>query len=785
MADPLELFSPPVAGWFRSTFGTPTPPQAAGWPAITRGDHTLILAPTGSGKTLTAFLWGLDVLFRQLKETPEPEQRSRGAEYEPGVRIVYVSPLKALNNDVERNLQLPLAGIRARARAAGDPLPAIRVAVRTGDTPSGDRERMVRRPPQVLITTPESLYLMVTAERARPIFVTVHSVIVDEIHTLVGTKRGAHLALTLERLSRLARGPVQRVGLSATVRPLEEAARFLGGQEPAGTPREVAIVDAGYRKPLDLEVITPVDDFRELPGGSVWTAIVPELVRQIEAHRTTLLFCNSRRLAERTADRLNEQRLFEKTGERPVERLGGGVADVGIFAAGVDVGRLEAAGLQPIRAHHGSMSRQARLEMEGALKGGTLPALVATSSLELGIDVGEIDLVAHLQSPKSVGSGLQRVGRSGHLVGQTSVGRIYTTFVEDVMEAAAVAQGMLRGEIEATHTPENPLDVLAQQILAMASAEEWELDDMLALVRGAYPYRNLAAATFRGVVEMLAGKYPEQISRQLQARLSWDRVNNRLAALPGSRNLAIRSGGTIPDRGSYRLVLPDRRSQVGELDEEFVFETRVGDTFLLGSQVWRALEISEDRVVAEPAPGETPRMPFWRGDAPWRPYDLGRRIGQFRRRLADALQGIAPAELERIGRLSASDVEALADRGEVEGIGPARRELVRFLRRECALDRNSIVVAIGYVAGQLSAVGAIASDRAIVVELFEDALGDPRMVVHSPFGGRVNGPWAIALAGAIRARLGVDPQISSGDDGFMLRFANAELTAFGAGCPPG
>ncbi|HEY3110788.1 MAG TPA: hypothetical protein VGL23_18665, partial [Chloroflexota bacterium] len=390
--------------------------------------------------------------------------------------------------------------------------------------------------------------------------------------------------------------------------------------------------------------------------------------------------------------------------------------------------------------------------------------------------------------------------------------------------------GMLRGEIEATHTPENPLDVLAQQILAMASAEEWELDDMLALVRGAYPYRNLAEATFRGVVEMLAGKYPEQISRQLQARLSWDRVNDRLAALPGSRNLAIRSGGTIPDRGAYRLVLPDRRSQVGELDEEFVFETRVGDTFLLGSQVWRALEITEDRVVAEPAPGETPRMPFWRGDAPWRPYDLGRRIGEFRRRIADALAGVAPSELERIGRLTAGEIEVLAagdagdedgggegrlgdraaltlalsqgERGRdsdgpveqeggaptsvlVEGIGPARRELVRFLRRECALDRNSIVVAIDYVARQLESVGAIASDRSVIVELFEDALGDPRMVVHSPFGGRVNGPWAIALAGAIRARLGVDPQISSGDDGFMLRFANAELTAFGAGCPPG
>ncbi|MDQ3702264.1 MAG: hypothetical protein M3442_15285, partial [Chloroflexota bacterium] len=680
---------------------------------------------------------------------------------------------------------------------------------------------------------------MLTAQRAQGMFATTHTVIVDEIHTLVGTKRGAHLALSLERLERLARGGgsetdapeaggaggetvgagaprLQRIGLSATVRPLEEAARFLGGQDAAAgfAPRPVTVVAAPYRKGLDVRVVAVVDDFRDVPGSSIWTAVIPEVTQLIDRHHTTLVFCNNRRLAERTADRLNERRLLEKVG--PSGRIGpsggdgagGGAlpprrgdtvgADVGMFATGVDRSLLEAAGLQPIRAHHGSMSKAARLEMEEALKAGTLPALVATSSLELGIDIGEVDLVVHLQSPKSVSSGLQRVGRSGHLVGQTSVGRIFATHAEDVMEAAAVARGMLQGEIEETHTPENPLDILAQHVVAAVGAADWDYDDLYRLVRGAYPFRHLSPAAFNSVLEMLAGKYPAHVSRYLQARISWDRVHNRLAALPGTRFLATGSGGTIPDRGAYSMVLTDRRTKVGELDEEFVFESRPGDTFLLGSQVWRVAEITDDRVIAEPAPGEIPRMPFWRGDQPWRPYDLGKRIGAFRRRVVDLLTPLSPADVEGVRRLTDNDLARLVltdvpdaapsvranerqtsglpkDEGTSEPASDPLPALLRFLHGECGLDRNSIIQVVTYVTGQLGAAGELATDRSVVVEVFEDALGDPRMVVHSPFGGRVNGPWGIALGHVIRERLHMEPQVVTGDDGILLRFGDAAV----------
>lgn len=782
MIDPLRLFSPPVAAWFRETFSSPTPPQEQGWPVIARGEHALILSPTGSGKTLTAFLWSIDSLLRELRETPEPEPRSRApSSYRPGVRIVYVSPLKALNNDVERNLQEPLHGIRAIARAQGEALPEIRVAVRTGDTPSNERQKMLRRPPQVLITTPESLYLMLTSERARQIFSTTHTVIVDEIHTLVGTKRGAHLAVSLERLDHVTERPLQRIGLSATVRPLDNAARFLGGQDPRAdfAQRPVKIVDAAYPKALDVQITLPVEDFRDLPGDSIWSSIVPEVARLIDEHRTTLIFCNNRRLAERTADRLNEFRLQQRTGDSNAPLVRSRPGDLGIFAVGTDTRALEAVGLQPIRAHHGSMSKVARFEMEHALKSGRLPALVSTSSLELGIDIGDVDLVVHLQSPKSVASGLQRVGRAGHRVGQTSVARIFPSHADDLIEAAAVCRGMLRGEIEATETPENPLDVLAQQIVAMVGVDEWQTPDLYALVRGAYPFRNLSETVFRGVLEMLSGKYPESVSRQLKARISWDRVNDRLAPLPGSNMLAIGSGGTIPDRGAYALVLPDKRTRVGELDEEFVFETRTGDTFLFGSQVWRTLEITDDRVIAEPAPGEPPRMPFWRGDAPWRPYDLGQRVGAFRRELAEMVRALTPEEIETICGLIPAQIARLSD-GEPTDDSPASestaiRRVVTFLHQECGLDRNALVQVVDYIARQLDAAGDLATDRTVIAEVFGDAIGDPRLVVHSPFGGRVNGPWGIVLAGAIRERFGVEAQVITGDDGILLRFANAEI----------
>jgi ATP-dependent Lhr-like helicase len=785
MTDPLAAFAPAAQIWFREAFGHPTPPQSQGWLPIQRGENTLILAPTGSGKTLAAFLWGIDCLYAKLAAGEEPE----------GVELLYISPLKALNNDVERNLRVPLRGIRqVSRRESGLELPRLRVAVRTGDTPRSARQAMVRQPPHILITTPESLYLLLTSPRAREMFRSLRTVIVDEIHTLCGNKRGVHLALSLERLQQLAEGPVQRIGLSATIRPLEEAARFLGGYEPvvqpqtrgerpaegneegdasslpidalpAGSspldyrPRPVTIVDAGYEKPLDLKVITAVDDFRHLQGGSIWPSIIPRVLDLIRQHRTTLIFCNSRRLAERTADRLNEQLAAETSG-RAQEGWSAMVTREGVAqhrgfsAAGATVAS--------IRAHHGSMSREARLEMEADLKAGRLPALVGTSSLELGIDIGSIDLVAQIQSPKSVAQGLQRVGRSGHLVGQTSKGRIFTTHREDLMEAAAVAGGMLRGDVESTYTPRNCLDVLAQQIVAMASVETWSVEALYALARQAYPYHNLSRRAFTSVLHMLAGKYPSRAFRELRPRIGWDPVGNQISALPGSRIVALTNGGTIPDRGAFGAYLPDGKTKIGELDEEFVFETREGDVFVLGSQVWRAVEITDDRVLVAPAPGALPRLPFWRGDLPWRPYELGERIGQFRRQVAERLQALEP-----------STSAHPSDRSPAEQAVP--EELVRWLQRDHALDRNSAASVLRYVRRQLDSVGAISSDRMVIAECFSDALGDQRMVIHSPFGGKVNGPWGLALASVLRERTGVEVEVLSNDDGIIFRFPEAEV----------
>ncbi|MCB0107411.1 MAG: DEAD/DEAH box helicase, partial [Caldilineaceae bacterium] len=611
------------------TLGAPTPPQAQGWPAIQRGDHTLILAPTGSGKTLTAFLWAIDRLFHTVRApdaVPPVEEPTDGGQKkrkprkkQPTVQaetqLLYISPLKALNNDIERNLRTPLAGIRKVARERGEELPEISVAVRSGDTPSRERQAMVRKPPHILITTPESLYIMLTSPKARDLFRTVQTVIVDEIHTLAGSKRGVHLALTLERLQKLADQPVQRIGLSATIQPLAEVARYLGGadwQETDGerqlVPRPVTIVDAGYRKQLDLRVETVVADFRNLPGDSIWPSLIPRVAQLIEEHKTTLIFTNNRRQAERTADRLNEQRAAASRGEAVGLLVDNTAKGTGMF--GATTGPVD----NPIRAHHGSMSKETRLALETDLKAGKLPALVGTSSLELGIDIGAVDLVVQIEAPKAVAQGLQRVGRAGHLVGQTSKGRIFPTHRENLMEAAAVVGGMLRGEVEPIHTPRNALDVLAQQIVAMVAVDEWSVDALYDLICQAYPYRELTQRVFRATLAMLAGHYPSVSHRQLRARLVWDQVNHQLAALPGSRLLALTSGGTITDRGAFSAYLSDGKTKLGELDEEFVYETRVGDTLILGSQVWRVTDLTDDKVLVAPAPGATPRMPFWRGD---------------------------------------------------------------------------------------------------------------------------------------------------------------------------
>ena len=751
MTDALAAFLPAVQAWFREVFGQPTPPQALGWPAIQRGEHTLILSPTGSGKTLAAFLWGIDELYREIGQA--------GEEPDEGVRLLYISPLKALNNDVERNLRVPLAGTRRVAKEMNSPLPRLEVMVRTGDTPQSARRRMAKHPPHILITTPESLYLILTSPVAREMFRTLRTVIVDEIHTLVGNKRGVHLALSLERAVELAEGPAQRIGLSATQRPLEEVARFLGGHQypngqstnlPAGgrsedwetgqlVERPVTIVDAGMIKPMDLRVITAVEDFRELPGGSIWPAVIPQVMDLIEGHRTTLIFANSRRQAERAADRLNELWLSRQAGtaEGPEALVEDGtVKGIGLHGTGAVAG--------PFRAHHGSVSRDARLQLERALKEGRLPALVGTSSLELGIDIGTIDLVVQLQSPRGIARGLQRVGRSGHLVGQTSVGRLFPTHREDLLESAVVAHAMRQGDVEPSYTPQNSLDVLAQQIVAMVSVQDWDLDALLTVVRRAYPYHKLTRDLYHSVLDMLTGRYPSTAFRELRPRIAWDRVHNRLTALPGSRLLAIRNGGTIPDRGTFGTYLPDRKTKLGELDEEFVFETRPGDVFTLGANTWRVHEVTEDRLIVSPAPGHLPRMPFWRGDAPRRDYHLGRLYGAFRRELA--------------GRIAAED----------------EAEVVEWLQQEYVLDRNSAHNAVNYVRRQVEILGAISSDQNVIAELFTDALGDLRLVIHSPFGARVNSPWALALASAFREAMGTQPEVMVSDDGILFRFLEAD-----------
>ncbi|NLS76107.1 MAG: DEAD/DEAH box helicase [Chloroflexi bacterium] len=752
----MDAFIPPVREWFHKALGEPTPPQALGWPPIQRGKNVLILSPTGSGKTLAAFLCGINDIYARLAD----------GDAESGVQLLYVSPLKALNNDIERNLRTPLAGIREEAEAQGTPLPPLRVAVRTGDTPTSARASMVRRPPHILITTPESLYLILTSPVAREMLRTVRALIIDEIHTLCGNKRGAHLALSVERLERLTGRPLQRIGLSATQRPLEEVARFLGGLEPAGeggdhAPRPVTIVDAGRQKPLDLQVITPVHNLRQVPGGSIWSSVIPQVLNLIREHRTTLVFANGRRGAERCADRLNEQYAAEGENEDAPQLAALGVIDtsalspdgvpkgIGMFGTGAPAG--------PFRAHHGSISKAVRLQLERDLKEGRLPALVGTSSLELGIDIGAIDLVVQLQSPKSVSRGLQRVGRSGHLVGQTSVGRIYPTHPEDLLEAAAVAGGMLCGEVEATHTPQNCLDVLAQQIVAMVSVDEWDVDELYALVRRAYPYHRLTPGVYRGVLDMLSGKYPSAAFRELRPRLAWDRVHGRLAPLPGSNLTALRNSGTIPDRGYYGVYLPDRETRLGELDEEFVFETHPGDVFALGSQTWRVVEMDEDRVIVSDAAGHIPRMPFWRGDSIYRDYELGLRLGELRQQLAERVAALPPAP---------------EDGGDL-WTNPAA-ETMRWLQEGFALDASSARNAIQYVQGQIESLGAISSDRTVILETFTDALGDSRLVIHSCLGGRVNSAWALVLAHAFRERLGSSLEVQSDDDGILFRFPNVD-----------
>ena len=712
-------FSPATKAWFDRAFEAPTDAQTRGWDAIGRGDHTLILAPTGSGKTLAAFLWALDRLF---SEGPRE-----------GCRVLYVSPLKALTYDVARNLRAPLAGIAREAERMGIELPELRIGTRTGDTTAEERRLMTRRPPDILITTPESLYLLLTS-KAASMLRTVEHVIVDEIHSVASTKRGSHLALSLERLEEITARSPQRIGLSATQRPLDELARFLGGGAPRFRP--VSIVDAGVRKPLELSVVVPVEDMGDLSrppteapdagserSSSIWPAVYPQLLELIRSHRSTLIFVNSRRLAERLAARLNELAAEDET-----------------YAVGGSASMGSGAPAELVRAHHGSLAREQRTEIEDSLKMGTLPALVATSSLELGIDMGAVDLVIQVEAPTSVASGLQRIGRAGHSVGEPSKGRIFPKFRHDLLVAAAVAERMHSGLVEETRVPRNALDVLAQQVVATVAAASSEgpvaAQRLLDMVRRAYPYRELPDEAFHGVLDMLSGLYPSDEYADLRPRLVWDRVAGTLEARPGAQMLAVTSGGTIPDRGLYGVFTPEG-GRVGELDEEMVYESRVGETFLLGATTWRIQEITRDRVIVVPAPGVPGKMPFWHGDTAGRPYELGAALGQFTRTVPDR-----------------SDAD---------------------LSEACGLDDRAVRNLRSYLDEEREATGGVVpSDRQIVVERFRDELGDWRVAILSPFGARVHAPWALAVESRLRQEAGADVQALWSDDGIIVRLPESE-----------
>lgn len=740
----LDSFSPATRGWFAGAFDAPTAAQEGAWRAIGEGSDVLVVAPTGSGKTLAAFLASLD----RLAAVPPP------AEAKKRCRVLYVSPMKALAVDVERNLRSPLTGIRQESVRLGLPEPEVRVGIRSGDTPAAERRSMATRPPDILITTPESLFLMLTSS-ARDALAGIETVIVDEVHAVAGTKRGAHLAVSLERLDELLPRPARRIGLSATVRPVDEVARFLSPQ------RKVEIVQPPSAKEFDLSVVVPVEDLGELGGSpategesgqaekpSIWPHVEERIADLVQSHRSTIVFANSRRLAERLCNRLNEIAYERATGTAFEEQAAGGAPLPEAHSPAEIMAQSGAAKGAPAllaRAHHGSVSKEQRSQVEEDLKAGRLPAVVATSSLELGIDMGAVDLVIQVESPPSVASGLQRVGRAGHQVGAVSTGVVFPKYRGDLVQAAVVTERMRQGAIEALRIPSNPLDVLAQQIVAMVALDSWQADDLLALARRAAPFASLPESAFTAVLDMLAGRYPSDAFAELRPRVVWDRVSGTVTGRPGAQRLAVTSGGTIPDRGLFGVFLagadPKKGGgRVGELDEEMVYESRVGDVFTLGTTSWRIEDITRDRVLVSPAPGVPGRLPFWKGDQLGRPLELGRALGAFLREV-----GGLPAEDARL-RLLAAGLDAWA--------------------------ADNI---LAYLDEQRRACGHVPDDRTVLVERFRDELGDWRVVVHSPFGAQVHAPWALALSARLAERYGMDAQVMHADDGIVLRLPDADL----------
>ncbi|NKY50570.1 ATP-dependent helicase [Nocardia vermiculata] len=728
----MQQFSRPTQEWFDGAFPAPTAAQLGAWQAISAGEHTLVIAPTGSGKTLSAFLWALDRL-----STREP------VEGPPRTSVLYISPLKALAVDVERNLRAPLVGITQTAARLGAPAPEIRVGVRSGDTTPADRRALQRKPPDILITTPESLYLMLTSA-ARETLSQVETVIVDEVHAIAGSKRGAHLALSLARLDQLTERPAQRIGLSATVRPPAAVGRFLVGSAP------ITIVSPPAPKTFDLSVRVPVADMSE-PGesdqpGSIWPHVDAAIVDLVLAHSSSIVFANSRRLAERLTARLNEEYALRTAPAESADELAPAGPARGEHGPPAQLGSPTEVnhGAEPLlaRAHHGSVSKEQRAIIEDDLKSGRLRCVVATSSLELGIDMGAVDLVVQVESPPSVASGLQRVGRAGHQVGEISRGVIFPKHRTDVIHCAVASMRMTAGQIEELKIPAHPLDILAQQTVAACALEPIDVDEWFDTIRGTGSFATLPRSAYESVLDLLSGRYPSDEFAELRPRVVWDRDAGTLTGRPGAQRLAVTSGGAIPDRGLFPVfMVGEKSSRVGELDEEMVYESRVGDVFALGATSWRIEDITHDRVLVSPAFGLPGRLPFWHGDSLGRPAELGAALGEFVRTAGNAVQRADTSELSELDHIA----------------------------HAAGLDDFATANLVSLLAEQQQATGHLPSDRTLLVERFRDELGDWRLILHSPYGLPVHAPWALAVGSRLRERFGVDAAPTASDDGIVVR----------------